>query len=54
MDAKMIKRILYGVVAAVFFFIAGQQMAQTGFTAQAAAAGGVGLMLGFMAVTGKG
>lgn len=54
MDAKMIKRILYGLVAAAFFFIAGQQVTQVGFSAQAVAAGGAGLLLGFMALTGKG
>lgn len=54
MDAKTIKRILYAVIAAALFAVAGREFGAAGFTPQAGLAGGAGLILLFSAVTGKG
>lgn len=54
MDVKTIKRILYGVAAVVFFVIAGREVQAAGLTLHAGIAGTAGLLLGFIAATGKG
>jgi hypothetical protein len=54
MDAKTIKRILYGVVAGVLFLLAGREVRAAGLTPEAGLAGGAGLILLFSAATGKG
>ena len=52
--AKTLKRILYGIAAVVFFFIAGRDFQAAGLTLDVGVAGTAGLLLGFMAATGKG
>jgi len=54
MSAKTIKRIVYGVVAAILLAVAGREMLAAGVNPEAAMAGGLGLVFGFMAVTGAG
>jgi len=54
MKAKTIKRILYGVVAAILLAVSGREMLAAGVNPEAAMAGGLGLVFGFMAVTGAG
>jgi hypothetical protein len=54
MSAKAIKRIVYGVVAAVLLVVAGREMLAAGLSPETAMAGGLGLVFGFMAVTGAG
>jgi len=52
--AKTLKRILYGIAAVVFFFIASGDFQDVGLSLDVGAAGTAGLLLGFMAATGKG
>lgn len=54
MDKKTIKRMLYGIVALAFLLIAGREFAVAGVSLESVVAGGAGLCLGFMAVTGMG
>ncbi len=54
MSKKTIKRILYGLVAVLFLTMAGRELLSVGMNLEAAASGGAGLYLGFMACTGMG
>ena len=54
MDKKTIKRILFGLVAAAFLFVAGREIILGGLSLKAVTAGGAGLILGFVAITGTG
>ena len=54
MSKKTIKRILYGLIAVVFLAFAGRELLSVGMNPVAAASGGAGLYLGFMALTGAG
>jgi hypothetical protein len=54
MSKKTIKRILYGFIAVVFLAFAGRELLSVGMNPVAAASGGAGLYLGFMALTGAG
>jgi hypothetical protein len=54
MRAKTIKRTVYGVVAAILLVVAGREILASGLNPEAAMAGGLGLVFGFMAATGAG
>lgn len=54
MDAKTVKRILYGVFAAALLVVGARELAASGFTPTTIFAGGVGLILLFNAITGHG
>ncbi len=54
MSAKTIKRILYGVVAVVFFFVGGKELLAAGLTLSSAAGLGAGIVFGYIAATGAG
>ena len=54
MSKKTIKRMLYGFIAVVFLAFAGRELLSVGMNPIAAASGGAGLYLGFMALTGMG
>lgn len=54
MDAKTAKRILFTLVAAGLFLLAGREVRAAGLTPEAGLAGGAGLILLFSAATGKG
>lgn len=54
MNKKTLKRVLYAVVAVAFLFVAGREFATVGMNVQAVAAGGAGLFLAVLAITGAG
>ena len=54
MSAKLGKRIVFGIVAAMFLFVAGRDMYAAGMDAGSALMAGGGLILGYMAVSGAG
>jgi len=54
MNARNIKRVMYGVLAVVAFVWAGQQYAQMGFAPPTLMVGGFGVLLAYMASTGVG
>ena len=54
MNAKTLGRIARGVLALGAFWFAAQHYAQAGFTLQTAFIGGLGILLAFMAASGKG
>jgi hypothetical protein len=54
MSSKNIKRVLYGVVALAMLLVAGRELLSTGLTSEAAMAGSLGVVFGFMAATGAG
>ena len=54
MNARNVKRVLYGVLAVVAFAWAGQQYAHGGFAPPTLMAGGFGILLAYIAATGAG
>jgi hypothetical protein len=54
MNKKTITRIAYGLIAVVLLVLAGREIATLGMTAEGVAAGGIGVLLAFMAITGAG
>ncbi len=54
MNAKLIKRIARGAVAVFALGFAAHEFALAGFTATTLFAGGVGVLYGWMAASGKG
>ena len=54
MNARTVKRIIYGVLAIVAFVWAGQQYAQMGFAPPTLMIGGFGVLLAYIAATGAG
>jgi hypothetical protein len=54
MQRKTINRILYGLIAVVLLALAGRELLTAGFNLGAAGTGGIGLLLGYMALTGAG
>ena len=54
MNAKIIKRVAYGVAAALFLFVGGKELMAAGLNFSSAAGLGVGAILGYMALTGAG
>jgi hypothetical protein len=54
MNRKLARRIVYGIVAIAFLFIAGREMYQAGLTTQSVVLGGGGLILAYMSATGAG
>ena len=54
MNAKAIKRILYGVVALALLLVGGRELLAAGLTVKAIGGLGGALILGFAAATGAG
>jgi hypothetical protein len=54
MSVKLVKRILYGVVAAAFLVVGGKELLAVGLTLKAVAGLGAGAVFGLMAATGAG
>jgi hypothetical protein len=54
MGAKLVKRIVYAVVAAIFLFVGGKELLAAGLNLSSAMGLGVGLIFGYMAATGAG
>ncbi len=54
MNAKMAKRVVYGIAAVLFLLVGGKELLATGLTLGSAAGLGVGSILGYMAATGAG
>jgi hypothetical protein len=54
MSAKLAKRIVYGIVAALFLLVGGKELLAAGLNLSSAMGLGVGIILGFMAATGAG
>ncbi len=54
MQRKTINRTLYGLIVVVLLALAGRELLTAGINLEAAGAGGVGLLLGYMALTGAG
>ena len=54
MNAKLVKRVVFGVVAAMFLFVGGRDMYAAGLQAGPALMAGGGLILGYMSITGAG
>ena len=54
MGAKVAKRLVYGVVAAIFIFVGGKELLAAGLNLSSAMGLGVGLVFGYMAATGAG
>ncbi len=54
MQRKTIIRILYGLIAVVLLALAGRELLTAGINQGAAVNGGIGLFLGYMALTGAG
>ena len=54
MNKKTITRIVYGLIAVALLVVAGREFATSGMTTEGAAAGGIGVVLAFMAITGAG
>lgn len=54
MNAKLLKRVLYGIVAAMFLYVGGRDMYTAGLQAGPALMTGGGLILGYMSITGAG
>ena len=54
MDVKIIKRILFGILAVVFLALGGRELWASGVTSTSIAAGAAGLVFLLSAVTGVG
>jgi hypothetical protein len=54
MNARNVKRIMYGVLAVVAFVWAGQQYALMGLAPPTLMVGGFGVVLAYIAATGAG
>jgi hypothetical protein len=54
MNAKTVKRVIYGAVGLALLVVAGREMVVAGLNPEAAMASGIGLVFGFMALTGAG
>jgi hypothetical protein len=54
MNAKLGKRVVYGIVAAMFLYVAGRDAYAAGLDAGSALMGGGGLILAYMAISGAG
>ncbi len=54
MQRKTINRILYGFIAAVLLALAGRELLTAGISLGPALNGGIGLLFGYMALTGAG
>ena len=54
MDAKTIKRILFGVIGVGYLIFAGQEIFQAGLSMEAALPGGIGATFSYLAYTGAG
>jgi hypothetical protein len=54
MTLKIIKRIVYGVAAALFLLVGGKELLAAGLTLKAVLGLGGGAILGFAAATGAG
>lgn len=54
MSARLVKRVVYGVAAALFLLVGGKELMAAGLTLSSAAGLGVGAILGYMAATGAG
>jgi len=54
MNTKILRRTVRGLLALLAFWFAAQHYAQAGFTPQTAFVGGLGVLLAFMAASGKG
>ena len=54
MNVKLVKRIIYGIVAVLFLFVGGRDMYAAGLQAGPALMAGGGLILGYMSISGAG
>ena len=54
MSAKLIKRVLFGIVAVMFLYVGGRDMYAVGLQAGPALMAGGGLILGYMSISGAG